>query len=223
MIILSVFVFSVTFSTDSFVLFNNMETEFNPCSGFHNYFFPHIVKEKRRFIMYNSQCNCNDQKHVHELTGSVKIFRECDDCHNHRFCTVSGEAIYTKDKNDHFHEVKFHTDFSDKHFHEFCGKTGGAINVGMDWVLSLRDLPLLFLPHQWHHVPFELLQQGYLPRSKYPYPGHKPKRMHFTIFGINNKDWVYLFHLITLLKSQSPFFTIILASLVVSPEYGKEN
>ena len=33
-------------------------------------------------------------------------------------------------KKDHFHEVKFHTDFSDKHFHEFCGKTGGAIDVG---------------------------------------------------------------------------------------------
>ncbi|WP_143524550.1 YmaF family protein [Roseburia sp. 499] len=25
---------------------------------------------------------------------------------------------YIKRKKDHFHEVKFHTDFSDKHFHE---------------------------------------------------------------------------------------------------------
>ena len=62
--------------------------------------------------------------------GSTKIFNECGDCHNHRFCTVTGEAIYCNDKHDHFHEVKFHTDFSDEHFHEFCGKTSGAIDVG---------------------------------------------------------------------------------------------
>ena len=66
--------------------------------------------------MYNEYCH-KDQKHVHELTGSTRIFNECDDCHNHRFCTVTGEAIYHKDKHDHYHEVKFHTDFSDEHFH----------------------------------------------------------------------------------------------------------
>ena len=49
--------------------------------------------------------------------------------HNHRFCTVTGEAIY-HNEHDHFHEVKFRTDFSDEHFHEFCGKTSGAIDVG---------------------------------------------------------------------------------------------
>ena len=67
---------------------------------------------------------------MHEISGSTKIFRECDECHNHRFCTVSDEAKYTPDKKDHFHEVKFRTDFSDGHYHEFCGKTSGAIDVG---------------------------------------------------------------------------------------------
>ena len=38
--------------------------------------------------------------------------------------------MYTKDRHDHYHEVKFRTDFSDKHYHEFCGKTTGAIDVG---------------------------------------------------------------------------------------------
>lgn len=66
-----------------------------------------------------TQNDYKEQRHVHELTGSTRIFNECDDCHNHRFCTVSCEAIYSKDKRDHFHEVKFHTDFSDEHFHEF--------------------------------------------------------------------------------------------------------
>lgn len=79
--------------------------------------------------MYD-QNNYHEQKHVHEITGSTKIFRECDDCHNHRFCTVTGEAMYYPGKKDHYHEVKFHTDFSDKHYHEFWGKTGGAIDVG---------------------------------------------------------------------------------------------
>lgn len=80
--------------------------------------------------MYYKPDDCKKQKHVHELTGSTRIFEECDDCHNHRFCTVTDEAIYTKDKYDHYHEVKFRTDFSDEHFHEFCGKTTGAIEVG---------------------------------------------------------------------------------------------
>lgn len=80
--------------------------------------------------MEPNQYKCKDQKHVHEITGSTRIFNECNDFHNHRFCTVTGEAIYTKDKKDHFHEVKFHTDFSDRHFHELCGKTCGAIDVG---------------------------------------------------------------------------------------------
>lgn len=79
--------------------------------------------------MFN-QNNRNDQRHVHELTGSTKIVNECDDCHNHRFCTVTGEAIYTRDRQDHCHEVKFRTDFSDEHYHEFCAKTSGAIEVG---------------------------------------------------------------------------------------------
>lgn len=76
---------------------------------------------------FESRCK---QKHVHELTGSVRIFDERNECHNHRFCTVTGEAVYTNDRKDHFHEVEFHTDFSDEHFHNFCGKTGCAIDVG---------------------------------------------------------------------------------------------
>lgn len=79
--------------------------------------------------MYN-QNDYKKQKHVHELTGSTRIFNECDECHNHRFCTVTDEAIYSKDKYDHYHEVTFRTDFSDDHFHEFHGKTSGAIDVG---------------------------------------------------------------------------------------------
>lgn len=74
--------------------------------------------------------DCEMQKHVHEITGSTRIFQECDGCHNHRFCTVSGEAISIPGKKDHFHEVKLRTDFADGHFHEICGKSSGAIEVG---------------------------------------------------------------------------------------------
>lgn len=62
------------------------------------------------------------KKHVHEILGSTAIFSECDECHNHRFATVSGEEIRMGDT--HIHEIKFRTDFSDGHFHEFCGKSG---------------------------------------------------------------------------------------------------
>ena len=78
--------------------------------------------------MYNQ--NCSEQKHVHEITGSTQIFQECKDCHNHRFCTVSGEAMPIPGKKDHYHEVKFRTDFADGHYHEFCGKSSGAVDVG---------------------------------------------------------------------------------------------
>lgn len=73
--------------------------------------------------------DCRGQNHVHEILGSTKTAENCKDCHSHRFCTVSGEAIPTS-QGDHVHEVKFRTDFSDGHYHEFCGKSSGAIPVG---------------------------------------------------------------------------------------------
>lgn len=81
--------------------------------------------------------NCNDncrrpcrpeQRHVHEIQGSVEIAERQIDPHNHRFATVSKEAVYNG--IDHYHEVKFRTDFYEDHFHEFCGRTSGAIQVG---------------------------------------------------------------------------------------------
>ena len=72
-------------------------------------------------------CDCK-QKHVHEIQGSVQIAEPQEDPHNHRFATVSGEAISVG--VDHYHEVKFRTDFYEGHFHKFCGTTTGAITVG---------------------------------------------------------------------------------------------
>jgi hypothetical protein len=65
------------------------------------------------------------QRHVHEIQGSVKTA----DNHQHRFCTVSGEAI-PYGHNDHIHEVAFRTDTYDEHYHEFKGKTGCPVQVG---------------------------------------------------------------------------------------------
>lgn len=76
----------------------------------------------------NNNNDYNISKHVHEFTGSTEIVRECQDCHNHRFCTLSDEAIRVG--NSHIHEVSFNTDFADGHSHEFCGKTCPAIEVG---------------------------------------------------------------------------------------------
>ena len=73
--------------------------------------------------------NEKEQEHVHEVQGSVKIAEPREDPHNHRFASVTGEAMPLC-ANDHFHEIKFRTDFYEEHYHEFCGKTGGAIRVG---------------------------------------------------------------------------------------------
>lgn len=70
------------------------------------------------------------QKHVHEVLGSTEVFGCCNDAHNHRFATVSGEAIPIGGGNDHVHEICFRTDFGDRHYHEFKGRTGGAVFVG---------------------------------------------------------------------------------------------
>lgn len=80
--------------------------------------------------MYNEEYNNErrEQKHVHEVTGSVIPVIECDECHNHRFCTVSGEAMCKGDS--HVHEIRFRTDFSDGHYHEFYGQSSEAIDVG---------------------------------------------------------------------------------------------
>ena len=77
---------------------------------------------------YNQGCP-RPQLHVHEVQGSVQIAEPQEDPHNHRFATVSGEAI-PYGNNNHYHEVKFRTDFYEEHYHEAYGRTGGAIPVG---------------------------------------------------------------------------------------------
>lgn len=70
----------------------------------------------------------DEQSHVHEVQGSVQIAEPREEPHNHRFATVSGEAIPSG--RSHYHVVKFKTDFYEDHFHEFSGRTSGAITVG---------------------------------------------------------------------------------------------
>jgi hypothetical protein len=69
------------------------------------------------------------QRHVHEVIGSVQIAEREADPHNHRFATVSGEAIPIGN-GDHVHQVAFRTDFYEGHYHEFRGQSSGAIPVG---------------------------------------------------------------------------------------------
>lgn len=71
---------------------------------------------------------CITEQHVHEVLGSVLIAERCEDPHNHRFATVSGEAIASM--GSHVHQVKFHTDSYEGHFHDFCGISSKAIPVG---------------------------------------------------------------------------------------------
>lgn len=69
--------------------------------------------------------------HNHEVQGSVEIAGpQGRRLHNHRFCTVSGEAIPVDGGNDHIHRVEFTTDSYEGHYHRFSGRTGGAIRVG---------------------------------------------------------------------------------------------
>ena len=75
----------------------------------------------------NNSCNCR-LEHVHEIVGSTFIAEYCKDPHNHRFATVSDEAIPYM--GSHVHNIKFRTDSYDGHYHEFCGTSSAAIPVG---------------------------------------------------------------------------------------------
>lgn len=79
-------------------------------------------------------CCCDDtpmfpQRHDHEIVGSVKIAEANKDPHNHRFATVSGQAILLPN-GQHIHEIEFITDFYEDHLHTFKGQSGIAIDVG---------------------------------------------------------------------------------------------
>ncbi|MBH1942295.1 hypothetical protein I5677_15445 [Mobilitalea sibirica] len=78
-----------------------------------------------------------EQRHVHEIQGSVKTAGAHP--HEHRFCTVSGEAI-PYGSNDHVHDVIFRTDYHGEHYHEFKGKTGCMVRVGDRHVHYLESI-----------------------------------------------------------------------------------
>lgn len=81
-----------------------------------------------RYNRFPEDCP-EEQRHDHELQGSVRIAEPQEEPHNHRFATVTGEAIPVG-PNNHVHDVMFRTDFFNDHFHTFVGRTGGAIPVG---------------------------------------------------------------------------------------------
>ena len=65
-------------------------------------------------------CGCKKrQKHVHEVLGSVKIYDEKGECHNHRFTGMTGEAVSVRNGKSHIHYVYAKTEISDGHRHEF--------------------------------------------------------------------------------------------------------
>lgn len=83
--------------------------------------------------VYCCLAKCSKQRHVHEILGSTVFSELKSEPHNHRFATVSGEAIPLYDNcslKDHVHKVSFGTDFHKNHYHEFSGTTGPAIDVG---------------------------------------------------------------------------------------------
>ncbi len=78
----------------------------------------------------SANCCCPKEQHVHEIVGSTFIAERCEDAHNHRFATVSDEAIPYK--GSHVHNVKFRTDSYDGHYHEFSGQSSVAIPIDGD-------------------------------------------------------------------------------------------
>ena len=82
----------------------------------------------------NNTCGCwkeEEQTHVHEFLGSVKVVPEEDaeEFHNHRFAGVSDQVIPIGN-GKHIHALFTRTDFYEDHFHEICVRTQENIPVG---------------------------------------------------------------------------------------------
>lgn len=77
---------------------------------------------------YSDNIEEQEQTHVHEFIGSVKLAELEDDPHNHRFAGVTEQAIFTC--GSHVHKLCTKTDFYENHFHFISDTTGPAIRVG---------------------------------------------------------------------------------------------
>ena len=67
-------------------------------------------------------------QHVHEIIGSTESSCEHRASHNHRFATMSGDAIEAD--GNHFHNICFRTDSYGAHYHEYRGPSTLAIPTG---------------------------------------------------------------------------------------------
>ena len=76
--------------------------------------------------------DCKKQKHVHEVVGSVRVFNEDGECHNHRFAGMTSEAIESRNGKSHIHTLETTTDFYEDHYHDICVRLGEAIEVSED-------------------------------------------------------------------------------------------
>lgn len=101
--------------------------------------------------------SCRIKQHVHEVVGSTRIAEPQEEPHNHRFATVSGEAIPRN--GSHVHEVRFRTDTFEDHEHEFCGTTSLAIDVGNGrHVHSLRGMTTINDGHRHQFIVATLIE-----------------------------------------------------------------
>lgn len=71
---------------------------------------------------------CDEQKHVHEVLGSVRLAELREDPHNHRFAGVTEEAILVP--GGHIHKLIIKTDFYEDHFHPICVMTELQTPIG---------------------------------------------------------------------------------------------
>lgn len=79
--------------------------------------------------MRNSYGECNNDNHVHEFTGSVKLAENGDERHNHRTAGITGEAIYCGNGR-HYHLIQANTDSApDGHHHPIMVRTGLDIRI----------------------------------------------------------------------------------------------
>lgn len=99
----------------------------------------------------------DEQRHVHEFLGSVRLAELEEDPHNHRFAGVTGQAIPIPGGN-HIHKLETNTDFYEDHFHKIFDETGPAIQVGNRHVHFVKGKTTVNDGHQHEFIFATLIE-----------------------------------------------------------------
>lgn len=113
-----------------------------------------FISDTENENLYNTTNENNEQLHLHEYLGTVRLSEFGEERHNHRLAGVTLEAIPVN--GTHIHRVRTATDFFD-HYHIIDVRSGPAIAVGQGKHVHLVSGMTSFIDGHRHNFTFATL------------------------------------------------------------------